>query len=189
MAVRWRVHCVCYLRSEAGWCTLSAVRFGHFATLQKGMLRHSAWFLLTLATKKSIPVGVRCLLFTAAAPSCVMLCCCAGEMEFDCAHWSVFENAMDMAHIHYLHDGSFGNQDKPVINDMDVTRDTWGIAAKFKWVELVSGEVLKCFAGLERRGLVLGMPCRTPSWRRCIAQRCPSRGLLLLVGQGCCTAC
>lgn len=58
----------------------------------------------------------------------------AGEMEFDCAHWSVFENAMDMAHIHYLHDGSFGNQDKPVINDMAVTRDTWGIAAKFKWV-------------------------------------------------------
>lgn len=34
----------------------------------------------------------------------------AGEMEFDCPHWSVFENALDMAHIHYLHDGSFGNQ-------------------------------------------------------------------------------
>ncbi|KXZ50765.1 hypothetical protein GPECTOR_15g450 [Gonium pectorale] len=54
-----------------------------------------------------------------------------GEMEFDCAHWSVFENALDMAHIHYLHNGSFGNQDKPVINDMDVTRDTWSVGAKF----------------------------------------------------------
>ncbi|KAG2424757.1 hypothetical protein HYH02_015139 [Chlamydomonas schloesseri] len=54
-----------------------------------------------------------------------------GEMEFDCPHWSVFENALDMAHIHYLHDGSFGNQDKPIINDMKVTRDTWSVAANF----------------------------------------------------------
>ncbi|KAG2424769.1 hypothetical protein HXX76_014193 [Chlamydomonas incerta] len=54
-----------------------------------------------------------------------------GEMEFDCPHWSVFENALDMAHIHYLHDGSFGNQDKPIINDMTVTRDTWSVAANF----------------------------------------------------------
>lgn len=41
-------------------------------------------------------------------------------MEFDCAHWSVFENALDMAHIHYLHDGSFGDQANPVIHDMVV---------------------------------------------------------------------
>lgn len=26
-----------------------------------------------------------------------------GEIEFDCGHWGVFENAIDMAHIHYLH--------------------------------------------------------------------------------------
>ncbi|GIL69464.1 hypothetical protein Vretimale_13577 [Volvox reticuliferus] len=54
-----------------------------------------------------------------------------GEMEFDCPHWSVFENALDMAHIHYLHSGSFGNQDKPVINDMKVSRDTWSVTARF----------------------------------------------------------
>jgi phenylpropionate dioxygenase-like ring-hydroxylating dioxygenase large terminal subunit len=33
-----------------------------------------------------------------------------GEIEFACNHWSVFENAIDMAHIHYLHNDTFGNQ-------------------------------------------------------------------------------
>lgn len=33
-----------------------------------------------------------------------------GEIEFECNHWSVFENAIDMAHIHYLHNDTFGNQ-------------------------------------------------------------------------------
>ena len=33
-----------------------------------------------------------------------------GEIEFECGHWSVFENAIDMAHIHYLHADSFGNK-------------------------------------------------------------------------------
>ena len=32
------------------------------------------------------------------------------EMEFDCGHFGVFENAIDMAHIHYLHGDSFGNE-------------------------------------------------------------------------------
>ena len=32
------------------------------------------------------------------------------EIEFDCNHFGVFENAIDMAHIHYLHSDSFGNQ-------------------------------------------------------------------------------
>jgi hypothetical protein len=32
-------------------------------------------------------------------------------MEFEAPHWPVFENAIDMAHIHYLH--SFGNSEKP----------------------------------------------------------------------------
>ncbi|EFJ51327.1 hypothetical protein VOLCADRAFT_88044 [Volvox carteri f. nagariensis] len=54
-----------------------------------------------------------------------------GELEFDCPHWSVFENALDMAHIHYIHNGSFGNQDKPIIHDMKVTRDTWSVTANF----------------------------------------------------------
>jgi phenylpropionate dioxygenase-like ring-hydroxylating dioxygenase large terminal subunit len=31
------------------------------------------------------------------------------EIEFDCNHFGVFENAIDMAHIHYLHGDSFGN--------------------------------------------------------------------------------
>ncbi|GIL48718.1 hypothetical protein Vafri_5168 [Volvox africanus] len=54
-----------------------------------------------------------------------------GEVEFDSPHWSVFENALDMAHIHYIHSSSFGNQDKPVINNMEISRDTWSITAKF----------------------------------------------------------
>jgi phenylpropionate dioxygenase-like ring-hydroxylating dioxygenase large terminal subunit len=33
-----------------------------------------------------------------------------GEIEFECGHWGVFENAIDMAHIHYLHADSFGNK-------------------------------------------------------------------------------
>lgn len=33
-----------------------------------------------------------------------------GEIEFECGHWAVFENAIDMAHIHYLHADSFGNK-------------------------------------------------------------------------------
>ena len=44
-------------------------------------------------------------------------CCCSpcvpavyGEIEFECGHWGVFENAIDMAHIHYLHADSFGNR-------------------------------------------------------------------------------
>ncbi|GLI62695.1 hypothetical protein VaNZ11_005371 [Volvox africanus] len=54
-----------------------------------------------------------------------------GEVEFDSPHWSVFENALDMAHIHYIHSSSFGNQDKPIIGDMEVSRDTWSVTAKF----------------------------------------------------------
>lgn len=42
-----------------------------------------------------------------------------GELEFDCGHWAVFENAIDMAHIHYLHNDSFGNDDKPVVMNME----------------------------------------------------------------------
>jgi len=36
-----------------------------------------------------------------------------GEMSFEAPHWPVFENAIDMAHIHYLHNDSFGNSDRP----------------------------------------------------------------------------
>lgn len=54
-----------------------------------------------------------------------------GEIEFDCPHWGVFENAIDMAHIHYLHGDSFGNSLKPAIEDMTVKRSTFDITASF----------------------------------------------------------
>ncbi len=55
-----------------------------------------------------------------------------GEMEFSAPHWSVFDNALDMAHIHYLHSDSFGNSSKPVVMDMEMKRDTWGISGTFR---------------------------------------------------------
>lgn len=57
---------------------------------------------------------------------------CAGEIEFECGHWAVFENAIDMAHIHYLHGDSFGNSEQPKIMDMTTTRDTFHVDATFK---------------------------------------------------------
>lgn len=56
---------------------------------------------------------------------------CAGEIEFACNHWSVFENAIDMAHIHYLHSDSFGNQESPQIRDMTCTHNAYGVKASF----------------------------------------------------------
>jgi hypothetical protein len=55
-----------------------------------------------------------------------------GEIEFDAPHWSVFDNALDMAHIHYLHGDSFGNSEKPEIKDMRAERDTWGISGTLR---------------------------------------------------------
>ncbi|KAJ9516917.1 hypothetical protein QJQ45_027341, partial [Haematococcus lacustris] len=71
-----------------------------------------------------------------------------GEMEFEAPHWNVYDNALDFAHIHYVHSGSFGNPDKysmdavtsalsmqylqPEILDMDLRRDTFGISGSFK---------------------------------------------------------
>jgi hypothetical protein len=46
----------------------------------------------------------------------------------------VFENAIDMAHIHYLHNDSFGNSEKPRIMDMTTSRDTFHVEANFRWV-------------------------------------------------------
>ncbi|KAF8056873.1 ddmC [Scenedesmus sp. PABB004] len=54
-----------------------------------------------------------------------------GEIEFECGHWGVFENAIDMAHIHYLHGDSFGNAEKPRIADMATARDTFHVEARF----------------------------------------------------------
>jgi phenylpropionate dioxygenase-like ring-hydroxylating dioxygenase large terminal subunit len=44
----------------------------------------------------------------------------------------VFENAIDMAHIHYLHNDSFGNSEKPRILDMQTHRDTFHVEASFR---------------------------------------------------------
>ena len=38
-----------------------------------------------------------------------------GEYEFNAGFTEVFENAIDPAHIHYLHNDSFGNQESPKI--------------------------------------------------------------------------
>lgn len=54
-----------------------------------------------------------------------------GEIEFECSHWSVFENAIDMAHIHYLHGDSFGNEDMPQIRQMTCSSNAYGINADF----------------------------------------------------------
>jgi phenylpropionate dioxygenase-like ring-hydroxylating dioxygenase large terminal subunit len=56
-----------------------------------------------------------------------------GEIEFDCPHWPVFENAIDMAHIHYLHNDSFGNSEKPRIEGMATRRDScFAVSAEFE---------------------------------------------------------
>eukprot|EP00775_Hariotina_reticulata_P003369 gene3369-3644_t len=55
-----------------------------------------------------------------------------GEIEFNCGHWGVFENAIDMAHIHYLHADSFGNAEKPKVMDMTSTRDTFETTCNFR---------------------------------------------------------
>ncbi|KAL6764272.1 hypothetical protein V8C86DRAFT_1683936 [Haematococcus lacustris] len=55
-----------------------------------------------------------------------------GEMEFDAPHWNVFDNALDMAHIHYLHGDSFGNSSKPVIQDMSMRRGDYAVHGSFR---------------------------------------------------------
>lgn len=54
-----------------------------------------------------------------------------GSIDFDCNHFSVFENAIDMAHIHYLHAGSFGNQNKPQIKDMKCSTEDLKVTGTF----------------------------------------------------------
>jgi phenylpropionate dioxygenase-like ring-hydroxylating dioxygenase large terminal subunit len=57
-----------------------------------------------------------------------------GEIEFDCGHWSVFENAIDMAHIHYLHSDSFGNASQPRIQGMTAAQpDAYHVESSFRW--------------------------------------------------------
>ncbi len=44
---------------------------------------------------------------------------------------SVFENAIDMAHIHYLHNDTFGNQGQPQIRHMTCSTEPYGVTAQF----------------------------------------------------------
>lgn len=54
-----------------------------------------------------------------------------GSINFNCPHWSVFENAIDMAHIHYLHAGTFGNQNQPEIKNMRCKTNTFNVTGNF----------------------------------------------------------
>jgi phenylpropionate dioxygenase-like ring-hydroxylating dioxygenase large terminal subunit len=54
-----------------------------------------------------------------------------GSFEFDAPHTSVFENAIDFAHIHYLHGSSFGNADAPAVRDMRTSADAYGVRVSF----------------------------------------------------------
>ncbi|KAK3247277.1 hypothetical protein CYMTET_43220 [Cymbomonas tetramitiformis] len=54
-----------------------------------------------------------------------------GEFEFNAPYMPVFENAIDMAHIHYLHNGSFGNQGAPEISEIKAEIDAYGVTSTF----------------------------------------------------------
>mmetsp|Transcript_32024 Transcript_32024/g.38775 ORF Transcript_32024/g.38775 Transcript_32024/m.38775 type:complete len:645 (+) Transcript_32024:157-2091(+) len=50
-----------------------------------------------------------------------------GEFEFEAPYMDVFENALDVAHIHFLHNDSFGNDETPEVMQMNVTPREWGV--------------------------------------------------------------
>lgn len=54
-----------------------------------------------------------------------------GEVEFEAGHASVFDNATDFCHIHYVHGSSFGNDEQPKLRNMKVVRDDYHITATF----------------------------------------------------------
>lgn len=43
-----------------------------------------------------------------------------GEIVFDSTYWNVFDNAIDITHIHFLHGDTFGNSSKPEINNFEI---------------------------------------------------------------------
>ena len=55
-----------------------------------------------------------------------------GEFQFDAPHGAVFENAIDFAHIHYLHNSSFGNQKAPQVRDMQASSGPFGVDTSFR---------------------------------------------------------
>ena len=60
-----------------------------------------------------------------------------GEIEFECGHWGVFENAIDMAHIHYLHSDSFGNKVRRVQSRASMM---WQMRTVMLWPHVASEE-------------------------------------------------
>jgi len=54
-----------------------------------------------------------------------------GEFTFSAPHQAVFENAIDFAHIHFLHSSSFGNKEAPQVRNMTATADAFGVHASF----------------------------------------------------------
>lgn len=88
-----------------------------------------------------------------------------GEIEFECNHWSVFENAIDMAHIHYLHNDTFGNQARTRGSHLRTCKsaavcDSWGAAGGVHGSRSVAS--CACAAGL-------------PAWQQCwCSARCIS---------------
>ena len=65
----------------------------------------------------------------------------------------VFENAIDMAHIHYLHSDSFGNSEQPRIMGMHTKRGTFHVEAAFRCV------CVRCLGVWFWRGRVWGGGC------------------------------
>lgn len=72
-----------------------------------------------------------------------------GSMEFECPHWGVFENAIDVAHIHSLHTSDFGNQERPeiqIIHDPAVKRDeAQGVTMQFALHNKATNPVWRLF--------------------------------------------
>ncbi|XRB04966.1 rieske domain-containing protein [Pycnococcus provasolii] len=56
-----------------------------------------------------------------------------GSFEMKAPHMAVFENAIDVSHIHFLHGGTFGNEDVPSIRDMKLrTVGDTSVEARFE---------------------------------------------------------
>ena len=54
-----------------------------------------------------------------------------GSIDFECNHSGVFENAIDVSHIHLLHGDSFGNAEQQVIRGMQCRADPFSVTASF----------------------------------------------------------
>lgn len=74
-----------------------------------------------------------------------------GELEFESPHFPVFENALDFAHVHYVHSSSFGSTEAPVVRDMRTESEDWGVRRVDQRPPPCPGSLLLCCCGLLRR--------------------------------------